>query len=123
MISRAEFWRLFRFSIVGGGATLVDLATAKFCLFMWPAMSEHLVTSIGFFVAFWVSFFGHRYVTFQSHGKITNFLAVALFSLAVRNVLLSGLLWVGLSGMLPIVIATLAVTVLTYVLSRIWVFA
>ena len=35
----------------------------------------------------------------------------------------NGLLWVGLSGMLPIVIATLAVTVLTYVLSRIWVFA
>jgi len=38
-------------------------------------------------------------------------------------VLLSGLLWIGLSGLLPIVIATLAVTVLTYVLSRIWVFA
>jgi len=93
------------------------------CLFLWPFMSEHLVTSIGFFVAFWVSFFGHRYVTFQSHGKITNFLVVALFSLAVRNVLLSGLLWIGLSGMLPIVIATLAVTILTYVLSRIWVFA
>lgn len=123
MITQAEFWRLFRFGIVGGGATLVDLATAKLCLFLWPTLSEHIVTSLGFFVAFWVSFFGHRYVTFQSHGKVSSFLVVALFSLAVRNVLLSGLLWIGLSGMLPIVIATLSVTILTYVLSRIWVFA
>jgi len=36
MIAKAEFWRLFRFGIVGGGATLVDLATAKLCLFLWP---------------------------------------------------------------------------------------
>ena len=123
MIAKAEFWRLFRFGIVGGGATVVDLGTATLCLHLWPTMSEHWVTSIGFFVAFWVSFFGHRYVTFQKHGKVSKFLLVALFSLAVRNVLLSGLLWIGLSGLLPIVIATLAVTILTYVLSRIWVFA
>ena len=34
-----------------------------------------------------------------------------------------GLLFAGLSGLLPVVIATLTVTVLTYVLSRVWVFA
>jgi putative flippase GtrA len=123
MITKDEFWRLFRFGLVGGGATIVDLGIATLCLHLWPEISEYLVTSIGFFVAFWFSFFGHRYVTFQKHGKVSKFLMVALSSLGVRYVLLSGLLWIGLSGLLPIVIATLAVTVLTYVLSRIWVFA
>lgn len=122
MLKKTEFWRLFRFGLVGGGATVVDLAVATFCLHVW-AQSEHLATTIGFFVAFWVSFFGHRYVTFQSHGKISHFFLVALVGLAVRNVLLSGLLWLGLTGLLPIVIATLAVTILTYILSKFWVFA
>ncbi len=123
MISQAEFWRLFRFGLVGGGATLIDLGTSTLCLLWWPNMAEHIVTSIGFFVAFWFSFFGHRYVTFQKHGKVSKFLLVALSSLGVRYVILAVLLWIGLSGLLPIIIATLAVTVLTYVLSRVWVFA
>ena len=123
MISREEFWRLFRFGLVGGGATLVDLGTSVALFRVWPAISEHLVTTTAFFVAFWFSFFGHRYITFQKHGAIGKFLLVALFSLAVRNLLLSGLLFAGLSGLLPVVIATLAVTILTYLLSRVWVFA
>ncbi len=122
MISQAEFWRLFRFGLVGGGATLIDLGTSTLCLLWWPTLPEHIVTSIGFFVAFWFSFFGHRYVTFQRHGKVSKFLMVALSSLGVRYVILAVLLWIGLSGLLPIIIATLTVTILTYVLSRVWVF-
>lgn len=122
MISRDEFWRLFRFGLVGGGATLVDLGTSVALFRYSPTLSEHLVTTAAFFVAFWFSFFGHRYITFQKHGAAGKFLLVALFSLLVRNVLLSGLLWAGLAGLLPVVIATLAVTVLTYLLSRVWVF-
>lgn len=123
MISREEFWRLVRFGFVGGGATLVDLGTS-FALFRnWPTISEHLVTTLAFAVAFWFSFFGHRYITFQKQGAAGKFLLVALFSLAVRNLLLSGLLFAGLSGLLPVVIATLTVTMLTYILSRVWVFA
>ena len=95
MITREEFWRLFRFGLVGGGATLVDLGTSVALFRVWPAISEHLVTTTAFFVAFWFSFFGHRYITFQKHGAIGKFLLVALFSLAVRNLLLSGLLFAG----------------------------
>ncbi|ATL93406.1 polysaccharide biosynthesis protein GtrA [Aeromonas sp. CU5] len=123
MISREEFWRLVRFGFVGGGATLVDLGTSIALFHTWPAMSEHLVTTLAFAIAFWFSFFGHRYITFQKQGAASKFLLVALFSLAVRNLILSGLLFAGLSGLLPVVIATLTVTVLTYVLSRVWVFA
>lgn len=123
MISREEFWRLFRFGLVGGGATLVDLGTSIALFHAWPAISEHWVTTIAFMIAFWFSFFGHRYITFQKQGTIGKFLLVALFSLAVRNLILSGLLFAGLSGLLPVVIATLTVTVLTYILSRVWVFA
>ena len=123
MISREESWRLFRFGLVGGGATLIDLGTSTLMLWRWPHLAENLVSTSAFFVAFWFSFFGHRYITFQKHGAVGKFLMVALFSLAVRNVLLLALLWIGLSGLLPIVIATLAVTILTYLLSRVWVFA
>ncbi|MDQ1883112.1 GtrA family protein [Aeromonas salmonicida] len=123
MISREEFWRLFRFGLVGGGATLVDLGTSIALFHTWHAISEHWVTTIAFMIAFWFSFFGHRYITFQKQGAIGKFLLVALFSLAVRNLILSGLLFAGLSGLLPVVIATLTVTVLTYILSRVWVFA
>ena len=56
-------------------------------------------------------------------GRTRRTRLIALFSLAVRNLILSGLLFAGLSGLLPVVIATLTVTVLTYLLSRIWVFA
>ncbi|QCG47085.1 GtrA family protein [Aeromonas schubertii] len=123
MISRDEFWRLVRFGFVGGGATLVDLGTSFALFHLWPGISEHLVTTLAFAVAFWFSFFGHRYITFQKQGAASRFLLVALFSLAVRNLILSALLWGGLAGLLPVVIATLTVTVLTYLLSRIWVFA
>ena len=123
MISREEFWRLVRFGFVGGGATLVDLGTSFALFHSWPTISEHLVTTLAFSVAFWFSFFGHRYITFQKQGAAGKFLLVALFSLAVRNLLLSGLLLAGLSGLLPVVIASLAVTMLTYLLSRVWVFA
>ncbi|SIQ56273.1 Putative flippase GtrA (transmembrane translocase of bactoprenol-linked glucose) [Aeromonas sp. RU39B] len=123
MISRDEFWRLVRFGFVGGGATLVDLGTSFALFHTWPGISEHLVTTIAFAVAFWFSFFGHRYITFQKQGAASKFLLVALFSLVVRNLILSGLLWGGMAGLLPVVIATLTVTILTYVLSRIWVFA
>ncbi len=123
MISRDEFWRLVRFGFVGGGATLVDLGSAFALSHSWPGINEHLVTTLAFSVAFWFSFFGHRYITFQKQGAVGKFLLVALFSLAVRNLILSGLLFAGLSGLLPVVIATLTVTILTYVLSRIWVFA
>ncbi|MFC3912410.1 GtrA family protein [Pseudaeromonas sharmana] len=122
MISRDEFWRLFRFGLVGGGATLIDLGTAALLLWLWPALAENLVSTLAFFVAFWFSFFGHRYITFQKQGAVGKFLLVALFSLAVRNLLLLALLWFGLSGLLPIIIATLSVTILTYLLSRVWVF-
>ncbi|WP_108650421.1 GtrA family protein [Dongshaea marina] len=122
MIAAQEFWRLFRFGLVGGGATLVDLATSVALFHVWPNISEHLVTTLAFAVAFWFSFFGHRYITFQKHGAAGKFLLVALFALAVRNLLLTGLLWGGLSGLLPVVIATLTVTILTYLLSKIWVF-
>ena len=123
MISRDEFWRLFRFGLVGGGATLIDLGSSALMLWLWPTLAENLVSTSAFFVAFWFSFFGHRYITFQKQGAASKFLLVALFSLAVRNLILSGLLFAGLSGLLPVVIATLTVTVLTYILSRVWVFA
>ena len=40
MISRDEFWRLFRFGLVGGGATLIDLGTAALLLWLAPLLMD-----------------------------------------------------------------------------------
>ncbi len=145
MISREEFWRLFRFGLVGGGATLVDLGISSVLVHVWtltvllqvgfvssgdvssshalPIRPEFVISTAAFFVAFWFSFFGHRYITFQKHGAVGKFLMVALFSLLVRYVLLfcmTSLL--GMAGLIPILIATLSVTILTFILSRTLVF-
>ena len=62
----------------------------------------------------------------QALAVIENFQAqgaVVRMRLHAAREAIYGLLFAGLSGLLPVVIATLTVTVLTYILSRVWVFA
>lgn len=50
MISREEFWRLFRFGLVGGGATLIYLGTSALMLWRWPHLAQNLVSTSAFFL-------------------------------------------------------------------------
>lgn len=59
------FMRLFRFGVVGIGATVTH-ATILWALVESVNMRPSIATVIGFLVAFNVSYFGHYYFTFRS---------------------------------------------------------
>ncbi len=59
------FMRLFRFGVVGIGATVTH-AAILWALVESVSMRPSIATVIGFLVAFNVSYFGHYYFTFRS---------------------------------------------------------
>lgn len=120
----AEAGTLIRFGAVGILATAVHLTVAGLVLAGWPQLSVFLVNLLAFIVAFQVSYWGHRHVTFRRPGRMTRFLTVALGGFAANNLLLGGLVVSGiLEGFWAILVATLLVPLIVYLLARFWAFA
>lgn len=84
----------------------------------------------GFLTAFWVSFFGHRYLSFD-HGRpghwwqaLRRFALVATLAFIANEILYAALLsWTNLSYLVALVVVLGSVAVGTYILSRLWAFA
>ncbi|KTT41137.1 hypothetical protein RSA46_04675 [Pseudomonas oryzihabitans] len=113
--------RPLRFILVGGLATLVHILVAGALLATFSL--QPYVTNLGaFLVAFGVSYCGHRYLTFARQGSIARFFIVAIAGFALNNLLLTGLLALGLSAFLAIVVATALVPVFSYLASSLWAF-
>ena len=120
-MSRASFW----FIAVGGAAALTHLSIFALAQhWMWPEAAN----ALGFGVAFFVSFFGHRLLSFQDSGvalgqSLARFGATALLGLAVNEFIFSVLLrlanWPSLLALFSALVLTAAQT---FVLSRFWAF-
>lgn len=120
-MSRTGFW----FLVVGVAAALTHAAVFALARpLLWP----ELANALGFGVAFFVSFFGHRRLSF--HGTSTPFWpslrrfavsALAGFATneAVFIALLRGLGW---PSALALFAAMVAAAGQTFVLSRFWAF-
>jgi putative flippase GtrA len=120
-LSASTFW----FLAVGGAAALTHmlvftLAQAR----MWP----ELANALGFCIAFFVSFAGHRLLSFKDAGtsvgtSLSRFAVTALAGFA-SNELIFVLLLRGLD--MPALLALFAALVFaagqTFVLSRFWAF-
>ena len=117
-----KFYELVRFVIVGGAATATDLAVTLVLFFLFPEMSENAITTCAFCVAFFVSYFGHRFFTFKQHGNILKFLLLSCSMLVLRNIIVFILVRVWMTGLAPIIIAMALVTVITYLVSKFMVF-
>jgi len=118
-----ELVKLTRFGLVGVAATAVHVLVAGAVL-KWSNHAVFAANLIGFLVAFQVSFFGHRYITFQTRGHWRRFIAIALLGFLLNNSILAGLVvgaW--LDGWPAIVFSTLCVPAVMYLLLRGWVFA
>lgn len=116
--------RFIRFCIVGGLATVVDLAVC-FCLIHFvEALSRHeaIVATIGFVIAFSVSYVGHRYFTFRKGGSVIKFFGVSVFSYLIRILIINVLTAFDVRGFTPIFIAAVSVVFVTYFLSKLMVF-
>ena len=120
-MSRASFW----FVAVGGAAALTHLSIFALAQhWMWPEAAN----AVGFGIAFFVSFFGHRLLSFQDSGvalgqSLARFGATALLGLAVNEFIFSVLLrlanWPSLLALFSALVLTAAQT---FVLSRFWAF-
>ena len=121
MVERLLSFQAARFIIVGIAATLTDLGVSSLLLkiFGWH---ETLCAAIGFAVAFWVSYFGHRFFTFRTFGNPFKFFLLAISMLALREVMILGLTMVNIRGFWALFIPLCAVTLVTFVVSKYQVF-
>jgi len=120
-LSASTFW----FLAVGGTAALTHMAVFALAQHqMWP----ELANALGFLVAFFVSFAGHRLLSFQDAGtsvrtSLGRFAVTALAGFA-SNELVFVLLLRGLDlpALLALFVALLFAAGQTFVLSRFWAF-
>ncbi|OAL57874.1 hypothetical protein A6R74_11715 [Halomonas sp. ALS9] len=121
MFNRDAF-RLFRFLIVGGAATSTHMLVAALLFAYFNNPSPYGINAVAFLVAFLVSFYGHRHITFQTRGSIRRFFLVAVGGFLANNAILTGGLALGMDGLVAVIIATACVPVLTYLASSLWAF-
>jgi len=120
-VSASTFW----FLTVGGFAAATHMGVFALAqAHMWPEIAN----ALGFVVAFFVSFAGHRLLSFKDAGTDmgTSFRRFAVTALAgfasnelVFVLLLRGL---GLPSLLALFLALLFAAGQTFVLSRFWAF-
>lgn len=117
-----DVFQPFRFLIVGGVATATHMLVATLLFALYAAPSPYWVNVVAFIVAFMVSFYGHRHITFQIRGSLRRFLLVALGGFLANNAILTGCLTLGFTSFASVIIATACVPVLTYLASSLWAF-
>ncbi len=111
-----------RFLLVGGMATATHMLVAALMFALYAAPSPYLVNVLAFLVAFMVSFYGHRHITFKTAGSLRRFLLVAVGGFLANNAILMGCLTAGVNSLAAVIIATACVPVLTYLASSLWAF-
>lgn len=126
MFSVKFFKQLLCFGVVGGVATLLN--SFAFIFFVEELRLLPLVSNfLAFALAFWISYFGNSWWTFQSkehsQKKIMKFLAVSLFGLLIN----SGFVWLLMHyfnqsayiAALPMIFVT---PIIVFFINKSWVF-
>lgn len=115
--------QLIRFVGVGGLATATHVAVATVLLSTRLVETEYLANLGGFVVAVWVSYHGHRRVTFGRAGSPWRLLVVALAGFALNNSVLVGLVESGImGGWVAVALSTAVVPLAIFVALKLWVF-
>jgi putative flippase GtrA len=119
---------LFWFGVVGISALAVHFACVS--LVLVPLGAAPLLANVAaFLLAFQVSYWGHRRLTFRAHDvahsqSAPRFFAVACLSFAVNEAMYFLLLrYTALDYRAALLIVLFAVAVLTFALSKLWAFA
>ena len=118
---RTGFW----FLVVGSSAALTHMAVfAMATPFMWP----ELANATGFVVAFFVSFAGHRWLSFQDAGtnlwqSLRRFAVTATAGFVANELMFVLLLRVlDVPSMAALFFALVFASAQTFLLSRFWAF-
>jgi putative flippase GtrA len=120
-VSKSTFW----FLAVGTAAALTHMGVFALTQpHIWP----ELANALGFVIAFFVSFAGHRWLSFQDAGttvgtSLRRFAVTALAGFASNELVFVFLLRVlGLPPLLALFTALVFAAGQTFVLSRFWAF-
>lgn len=116
-----------QFVAVGGAAAATHLLVVGLLVYL-THMPPLLANAVGFLVAFWVSYNGHRLLTFgraQVRGLavVWRYFLVASLSFAVNEVLYAAALrWLPWNYLVSLLLVLLLVSAGTFVLSKTWAF-
>jgi putative flippase GtrA len=120
-LSPATFW----FLAVGGTAALTHMVVFALAQdHMWPEVAN----ALGFFIAFFVSFAGHRLLSFKDAGtsvgtSLGRFAVTALAGFASNELVFMALLrGLGWPSLLALFVALVFAAGQTFVFSRFWAF-
>lgn len=117
--------QLFFFGIVGVSATLTHYLVAL-CSHNYLGFSLYFANVSGYCAAVAISYFGHGKLTFQRQLKWPVFFRFVLVSLTTLG-LSEGILWILLTQFtlhhaISLAIVVCTIPVITFILSKIWVF-
>ena len=121
-----EIWRLVRFSIVGGLATVVYLAAALIAVELL-SMSPMIGALAGFSASFVVSYIGHFHFTFAAPGRyrdyVLRFAVSSLASFLISTLAMwSATKWFMIDYRIALVAIAIIIPICSYLLNRFWVF-
>lgn len=121
-----EFWRLMRFSAVGGVATVIHIGIAM-VLVAAAGANPTVGAMIGFATAFLVSYLGHFRFTFAVSGRHRDFLLKFAVSSLASFLLSTTAVWVatavlGINYKPALIALSIIVPVCNYIVNRFWVF-
>ncbi|MGV6802930.1 MAG: GtrA family protein [Ruegeria sp.] len=118
--------QIFRFSFVGGLATLLHMAVGSTLIHAgWRPLLANVVS---FVIAFLVSFMGHYGFSFPDHSvpiaaSLRRFIVVAGTGFLINETILAGLLeFSSFPAIFGLIISTIAAAVFTFFASRNWAF-
>lgn len=122
----SEIWKIFRFGLVGGLATLTHMGVVAY-LTLFTSFHPVLSNTVAFLVAFSVSAAGHIFFTFRvAKGRkraLAKFFIVAITALLLSNLLLALMLTAeAIPPYVSQLFAILFVPIVTYAASRFWAF-
>ena len=117
----AEAWRIVRFGVVGGAATVTQAGGSLLAAYLKAQDWQALL--IGFVPAFAISYIGHRYFTFGKGSKnsFLKFLTVALIGMAVAQAVLP-FLREHFGIYVRILVSVLVMPFATYLAAKFWAF-
>lgn len=122
----SEFWRLVRFSMIGGLATGVYLLAALIAV-EGLGVSPMIGAAIGFCASFVVSFLGHFRFTFAMSGRYRDYVLKFAVSSLVSFLMSTLAMWLATKMlMIDYRIALIAIAIIipicSYLVNRFWVF-
>lgn len=113
---------LFRFCFVGAAATITHLVAAALLLSLLPAFNLVAINTAAFFVAFTVSYLGHRHYTFSREGSPFRFFLTSVVGLLINNTVVVVVNSFTGAHFIAIVIGTSIAPVAVFFLSKYWAF-